>query len=70
MEDMGHGAAEKYVPREMGVDSFTGRRVDSIGSGSPMDLSTTTRNLCNSSSFFIRFLIALQFNYVYLIIID
>lgn len=57
MEDIGHRAAEEHAPRERGVDSFFGRRVDSIRSGSPMDLSTTTRNLRNFRFFFVHLLI-------------
>jgi len=65
MEDIGQGA-ERYAPREMGIDSFFGRQVDFIESRPSIDLSTTMRNLF--SYFFHSF--CLRFNYAYLIIIN
>jgi len=65
MEDIGQGA-ERHTPREMRVDSFSGRQVDSVRSPIDLIVSTTMRNLF--SYFFHSFY--LQFNYAYLIIIN
>lgn len=54
MEDMGHtGLQRKLAPREMRSIISSGRRIDPTGSGSSMDLNTTTRNPCNLHIFFL-----------------